>query len=38
MDVISSASALPFSKLANTLLQLELKNAIKLKAGKRYSL
>ncbi|MBK9636468.1 MAG: DNA-protecting protein DprA [Bacteroidetes bacterium] len=38
IDVISSATALPFSKLANTLLQLELKNAIKLKAGKRYSL
>lgn len=38
IDVISSTTALPFSKLANTLLQLELKNVVKLKAGKRYSL
>jgi len=38
VDVISSITGLPFSKMANTLLQLELKNAIKLKAGKRYSL
>jgi DNA processing protein len=38
IDVISSATALPFSKLANTLLQLELKNVLKLRAGKRYSL
>lgn len=38
IDVIASATALPFSKLANTLLQLELKSVLKLKAGKRYSL
>jgi DNA processing protein len=38
IDVISACTTLPFSKLANTLLQLELKNVLKLKAGKRYSL
>lgn len=38
IDVISATTALPFSKLANTLLQLELKNVLKLHAGKRYSL
>ena len=38
IDAIAMASALPFSKLANTLLQLELKGIIHLRPGKRYSL
>ncbi len=38
IDAIAAASALPFSKLANTLLQLELKGVIHLRPGKRYAL
>lgn len=38
IDAISAAAALPFSRLANTLLQLELKGIIHLRPGKRYAL
>jgi DNA processing protein len=38
IDAISTATALSFSKLAATLLQLELKGVIRLRPGKRYSL
>lgn len=38
IDAISAATALSFSKLAATLLQLELKGVIRLRPGKRYSL
>lgn len=38
IDAISAAAALPFSRLANTLLQLELKGVIHLRPGKRYAI
>lgn len=38
IDAIASATEISFSKLANTLLQLEIKNVIQLKTGKRYVL
>lgn len=38
IDAIGAAAALPFSRLANTLLQLELKGIVQLRPGKRYAL
>ncbi|MBL7924145.1 MAG: DNA-protecting protein DprA [Bacteroidia bacterium] len=38
IDAIAAATAFPFSKLANVLLQLEFKGVLKLKPGRRYTL